>query len=208
MKKKYLRPALAIIVLVILGVLWFWGYRAVNARYEPLIAPDKTVTYEIGQTVPIGPEPENLLKPYGLDGFCYRVNSWQIVDTDTYLQEQRLEDPWQEDGIKPEKLMLVSVTVINDNNGLMDFPLTSLYLKGAQADSTLAVSLCNDLNADVIPYCNLSLPVSCEATITLPFALQRMRFTYHHWKNLEEYPFYFGCHAVNEGWEERIVPLN
>lgn len=208
MKKKYLRPALAFIVLVILGVLWFWGYRAVNARYELLIAPDKTVTYEIGQTVPIGPEPENLLKPEGLSGYCYRVNSWQIVDTDNYLQEQQLEDPWLEDGIKPEKLMLVSVTILNDNSGLYGFPLTSLYLKGAQAYCNISVSLCKDLNPEIIPYCNLSLPVSCEATVTIPFALQKMQFTYYHWTNLEDYPFYFGCDVVNEGWEKRIVPLN
>ena len=199
---KKLRRILLCLLAASLAVGWYLGYRAVNKWYEPLIRPDITVTYDMGEIVPIGPEP-NVLHPDELDGYCYRVNSSQIVDTVAYLTENSLEDPWGGDwSIKPEKLLLVSVTVINDGNLKNDFNLFTLGVKGAMENADLANAINPELKGNT-----LSLALGEEATVTIPFELKKLTFSFRSWRRIEEYPFYLFCNTRNEDREDRIVPL-
>lgn len=208
MKKKGLRRILVLTPVTVLAIGWFVAYRAVNRWYEPLRNPTKTVTYEMGQRVPIGPEPGNLLKPEGKDGYSYRVEHWEIVDTDDYLQEMNLTDPWQEDpSIKPEKLLLVTVTVTNENNGLNALNLLDLRVNMDPVQLLTAQQLCYDFYPEGNYPASLSLAITEEATVTLPYELNKYEFSWRHWRNLEDLPFYMYYLSVNEGWEERIVPL-
>ena len=209
MKKKGLRRILVLTLVAVLAIGWFVAYRAVNQWYEPLSNPTTTVTYEMGQRVPIGPEPENLLKPDGMDGYSYRVEHWEIVDTDNYLQDMNLTDPWQEDpSIKPEKLLLVTVTVTNENNGLNALNLLDLRVNMDPVQLLSAQQLCYDLYPQGSYPASLSLAITEEATVTLPYELNKYEFSRRHWRNLEDLPFYMYCLSVNEGWEKRIVPFN
>jgi hypothetical protein len=188
---------------------WYLGYRAVQNWYAPLINQGTTVTYAMGEIVPIGPEP-NVLKPEELDGYCYRVNSSRIVDTDTFLQESKQEDPWEEKDIKPEKLLLVSVTVINEGNLKKDFNLFQFDIKGRtmvgiKEEDQLAAAINPELKDNALP-----LALGDEATVTIPFGLYQDDFSTRSWRNLEEYPFSIYCHVQNKGevgWETRSVPL-
>lgn len=209
MKKKFLRRILVLTLVAVLAIGWFVAYRAVNKWYEPLSNPTTTVTYEMGQRVPIGPEPENLLKPDGMDGYSYRVEHWEIVDTDNYLQDMNLTDPWQEDpSIKPEKLLLVTVTVTNENNGLKALNLLDLRVNMDPVQLLSSQQLCYDFYPEGTYPASLSLAITEEATVTLPYELNKYEFSWRHWRNLEDLPFYMYCLGVNEGWEKRIVPFN
>lgn len=68
MKKKGLRRILVLTLVTVLAIGWFVAYRAVNKWYEPLRNPTTTVTYEMGQRVPIGPEPKTSSNPTGWTG--------------------------------------------------------------------------------------------------------------------------------------------
>lgn len=208
MKKKGLRRILVLTLVAVLAVGWFSAYRAVNQWYEPLCDPTTTVTYEMGQRVPIGPEPENLLQPEGMDGYSYRVEHWEIVDTDDYLQEMDLTDAWQDfQDLKPEKLLLVTVTVTNENNGSNAFNLLNLRVNMDPVQLHTSQRLCYDFYSQGNFPASLSLAITEESTVTLPYELNKFEFSRRHWRNLEDLPFYMYYLSVNEGWEQRIVPL-
>ena len=209
MKKKGLRQILVLTLVTVLAIGWFVAYRAVNKWYEPLRNPTTTVIYEMGQRVSIGPEPENLLKPEGKDGYSYRVEHWEIVDTDDYLQKMNLtDDAWQDDPfLKPEKLLLVTVTVTNENNGMNALNLSDLRVNMDPVQMAPTQRLCYDYYPQGSYPGSLSLAITEEATVTLPYALNKFEFSGRHWRNLEDLPFYMYCLSVNEGWEKRIVPL-
>lgn len=210
MKKKGLQRILVLTLIAVLAIGWLVAYRAVNRWYEPLRDPTKTVTYEMGQRVPIGPEPENLIKPEGMDGYSYRVEHWEIVDTDDYLQDMNLTDgAWQDDPfLKPKKLLLVTVTVTNENNGMNALNLSDLRVNMDPIQMAPTQRLCYDYYPQGSYPGSLSLAITEEATVTLPYALNKFEFSGRHWRNLEDLPFYMYCLGVNEGWEKRIVPLN
>jgi len=208
MKRKSLWRILILALVAVLAIGWFVAYRAVNRWYEPLRTPTTTVTYKMGQKVPVGPEPKNLLKPDGLDGYSYRVENWEIIDTDDYLQDMNLTDAWQEDpSLKPKKLLLVTVTVTNENNGLNNFNLSDLRVNMDPVQLFPTQQLCYDFHPEGSYPGSLSLAITEEATVTLPYALNEYEFSWRHWRNLEDLPFYMYCLGVSEGWEERIVPL-
>lgn len=208
MKKKGLRRILVLTLVAVLAIGWFVAYRAVNQWYEPLSNPTTTVTYEMGQRVPIGPAPENLLKPEEMDGYSYRVEHWEIVDTDDYLQEMNLTDAWQDfQDLKPEKLLLVTVTVTNENNGSNALNLSDLRVNMDPVQLATTQQLCYDFYPEGSYPGYLSLAITEEATVTLPYPLNKYEFSRRHWRNLEDLPYYMYCLGVNEGWEQRIVPL-
>lgn len=208
MKKKGLRRILILGVIAVLAIGWFAAYQAVNRWYEPLLIPIKTVNYKMGQRVPIGPEPKNLLQPQGWNGYSYRVHEWKILDTDTFLEEYQLQDHWEEEDYKPEKMLVVTVTVANENNAQKDFSLFQLDVQTELSDAFLDETLCAELNKGVTYPADIFIPVTEEVTLTLPYGLRRAEFSTRHWQNLEDQPFYMICRVTNEGWEERIVPLN
>ena len=207
MRKIGLRRILVLGLITVLAVGWYVAYRAVNQWYAPLLMPLNTVTYEMNARVPIGPEPKNILSPDGWEGYSYRVHEWEIVDTDAFLQEHQLSDPWKEDGGKPEKLLVVTATVANENNALKDFSLYQLDVRTELSNTFLSEELCAELNEGVEYPADIFIPVTEEVTLTLPYGLRRSEFSGKHWRNLEDQPFYMTCHVTNEGWEKRIVPL-
>ena len=208
MKKKGLRRILILGLVAVLGFGWFVAYRAVNRWYEPLIIPTNTVTYEMGQWVPIGPQPENILQPDGWSGYSYRVHDRKIMDTDAFLEEYQLQPHWQEEDIKPEKMLVATVTVANENNALMDFSLFQLAVKTELSTTFLDEVLCAELNEGVEYPADISIPLTEEVTLTLPYGLRSESFSARHWRNIEQLPFYMTFTMVNENWEQRIVPLN
>lgn len=208
MKKKGLRRILILGLVAVLGIGWFVAYRAVNRWYETLIIPTNTVTYEMGQRVPIGPEPENMLQPDGWSGYSYRVHDWKVVDTDAFLQENQLSTIWSEEDLKPEKLLMVTLTLSNENNVLKDFSLFQLKVGTQLSHTVLEEKLCAELNEGVEYPADIYVPLTEEVTLTLPYALYRSQFSSRHWRNLEDLPFYMTCQVLNEGYEKRIVPLH
>lgn len=205
--KKGLRRILISVLVAAVAVGWYIAYRAVNRWYEPLLPYGETVTYEMGQWVPIGPEPANIIQSEEFGGYNYQVNSWQIVDTDAYLQENQLDDPWVEPGTKPEKLLLVTVTIENDNSKVTDFNLYRMEAKTKQVKLDISDALCASINECLEYPMDISVPVSAKVTVTLPYMLFRHRFSGTHWRNIEDRPFYIKCPVVNPNWENRIVPL-
>lgn len=209
MKKKGLRRILILGLVAVLGIGWFAAYRAVNKWYQPLIKVEPIVTYQMGETVPIGPAPENLLKPDEASGYSFRVDHWEIVDTKVYLQKMNLTDPWQEfPSLEPEKLLLVTVTITNENSGHKYFKLSDLRVNMDPVQLSPEQQLCYDYYPEGTYPGSISLAITEEAAITLPYALNRFNFSSRHWRNLDDLPFYMYCLAANKGWEKRIVPLN
>lgn len=206
MKRKAWKRIALCIGAVTLAVSWYMGYRAVNARYWDLLPHYTTVTYDLGEAVPLGKEIRTDSK--GLEGYLYRVNSWELADREAYLREHQLENIFPEDAVLPERLMLVSVTIINDNNGGTPFSVNKLLLKGKFSSSRayLNTALYGALNVHE-EGSTVSPALSEETTIVLPFEIFKNQYAGSTWRNMEQAGFYITTSGTNTAMENRIVPL-
>ncbi|MBQ3214572.1 MAG: hypothetical protein IJB11_00480 [Oscillospiraceae bacterium] len=203
MRRKIVKLTAFLAVFSLLAGLWFWRYQAVQEKYRTYYRTEESVYYEMGEFVTMGPC--NAYKMRNIEGYSFRVDDYRLVDYSTYLTERNMADPLAETGqIIPNKLMLVTLTVRNDDNHVekdywtTGFSIHSVDLSG----SGLVTSITNDLFLALNPELEdsvLFLELGEEVTITLPYGLNREYFSDWTWHHLKDYQFSISVSEVNDG---------
>lgn len=183
MKKKVL---LFLIVVFVLAGGWIWRYDSLNQYYE-MITNNAQEVHSIGDTIHF----EQDYIDYGLeaDGYSLRVDSFELIDFDEYICSQNIE-PAQFDN-RPNKVALVSITIMNDGSKADGVALAELELFGIDEWLPVNYELLDTLNPVLKGNLGISLAEGTEYQVVLPYGLYKNSFSSGTWNHLDEYNFFF-----------------
>lgn len=201
MRKRIVKIIAFLAAFSLLAGLWFWRYQAVQEKYRPYRSTKEKVYYEMGEYVTMGPI--NAYKMRDIEGYSFRVEDYRLVDYQAYLTERSMVDPIAETGQNiPDKLVLVTVTIRNDDNyATGDLWTTGFSIHGVNlSGSGLVSGVTNELFLALNPELEdlvLWLELGEEVTVTIPYGLNREYFSDWTWHHLEDYRFSVSVSEVN-----------
>lgn len=203
MRKRVVKITALLAAFSVVAGLWFWRYQAVQEKYRAYYRTEESVYYEMGEFVTMGPF--NAYKMRDIEGYSFRVDDYRLVDYSDYLTERNMSDPIAVTGQNvPDKLMLVTMTIRNDDNHAekdywtTGFSIHSVHLSGSGLVSTITNDLFLALNPELEDMV-LFLELGEEVTITIPYGLNREYFSDWTWHHLQDYQFRISVSEVNYG---------
>lgn len=201
MRKRAVKITAFVATFSLLAGLWFWRYQAVQEKYRPYRSTNETVYHEMGEFVTLGPF--NAYKMRDIEGYSFRVDDYRLVNYQAYLTERNMADPIAETGQNiPDKLMLVTMTVRNDDNHATGdlwttgFSIHPVKLSGSGLVSSVINELFLALNPELEDLV-LFLEQGEEVTVTIPYSLNLEYFSDWTWSHLEDYQFSVSVSEVN-----------
>lgn len=182
MKKKYI-IALTLALLLVAG--WTWRYVSMNAYFDSLVTTKKE-TYQIGDVVPF--EDDTGEWKTNLNGYSLRVDNFDVMDFDTYAGSIDFEpDEYYYPG---EKVILISVTLFNDDSDADGVMLTDYNLYGVDQLINLDWDLLIAANPVLEGNYGIQLLSGTECKLVLPYKLQREYFGTWTWNHFDDYELY------------------
>lgn len=187
MKKRDVKQhkAVWVVFTFLLAITWWLRFCSLNQHYRN-ICNERREIYKLGDIVPTG---DNYLNKESFnDGYSIRVDAYDVADFDVYVRDGVVSP--DVNSIKPEKLALVSITLINEYNTSGSFFLPDIWLHsidnyaGMDWDLLIELNPILDSNYDI----KLSPGESCE--IILPFDFFRIYFAKDTWENIENTEFF------------------
>lgn len=180
--KKPVRLILILMVLVLLAAGWTWRYVTLNKYYDDLDNGDYKLYYA-GELVPF--EDDGNDKYTDLNGYYIRVDGYEVKDYDAYLDEKGITLPQNETA--PDKLALVTVTLVNESCDPNPIMLTDMMLHGV--DSVIAMDWDVLVKANPILNSNtgIALNPGTECQLILPYGLRKHQFEGSTWRRIDNY---------------------
>lgn len=185
MKKRTKRLLILAAALLLTG-LWIWRVVTLNRFYRELDNSGREM-YAMGDIVPY--ERDHIGKDT-LEGYSLRVDSVEIRDWDSYLAEGNYT--LEQKRLRPERLLLVTVTLFNEDNENEEDILWLTELECTDEDSVIHVD--RDLVKVVNPYLEgqylgAQLPPGSSVQLVLPFGLWKSQLS-GVWNHLDGYHMY------------------
>ncbi len=182
--KKHKKWIIAVIC-ILLATAWIWRYVSMNKYYDDLDNGEYKL-YQMGEMVPF--EDDSTGNGENLNGCYIQATGIQVRDCDALLKEKNLtlSSHYQ----KPEKLVLVTVTVKNETSEEKMLPLTGIGLHGVDTNVSMNNELLYGLNPQLNKNANITLSSSEVCSFVLPYDLYRSRFGGITWMNIKRYKFY------------------
>lgn len=180
--KKPVRLILILTVLVLLAAGWTWRYVTLNKYYDDLDNGDYKL-YQAGELVPF--EDDGNDKYTNLNGYYIRVDGYEVKGYHAYLEEKGITLPANESA--PDKLALVTVTLVNESCEPNPVMLTDMMLHGV--DSVIAMDW--DVLVKANPILNgntgIALNPGTECQLVLPYGLRKNQFEGSTWRKIDNY---------------------
>lgn len=183
--KKALSFILAFAVIASLAGLWTWRYITLNRYYDDLDNGSYQL-YQMGELVPFEDDGNDLYTD--LNGYFVRVDGYEICDYDKYLEDGDFAITQDKNG--SDKLVLVYITLINENCEPNPVSLLDLHLRGVDTPLNMDWDLLPMANSALGGYTALALAPGTEQQLVLPYGLRKSDFEGSTWRNLEEYSLY------------------
>ncbi|MBQ7344878.1 MAG: hypothetical protein IJW45_02295 [Oscillospiraceae bacterium] len=206
MTKRKWRWIVGTLVFAILAGLWTWRYCKTQAEFAPLIRPSSVEYYEMDETVSIGPI--TAYKEDVLTGYSFCVDESEIMDYDAFLERFGADDPLTEKDNIPDKILLLTVTVRNEDNSVSDFSLFKFKCHGTGASASFRRELLK-LVAPELEDVTLDLALGDEITVMIPYELRRDQFSDWSWWHLDDFEMYLSILEITEEYDlRRAVKVN
>lgn len=182
--KKSFYWLLFIPVLLLAGG-WTWRYISLNQYYEG-ISDSTQVVYSIGESVQFG---EDYID-YKLtaDGYSIRIDDFVIVNADK-LSDMVEIDTTQLESV-PDRIALVSITVMNEGSTAVGVPLTELELYGVDEWLFAEYELLDLMNPVLEGNSGISLADGTSYQVVLPYGLYENRFSNYSWNHMDHYELF------------------
>lgn len=185
MKKRTKRLLILAAALLLTG-LWIWRVVTLNRFYRELDIREREM-YSIGDIVPYE---RDYIGKDTLEGYSLRVDSVEIRDWESYLSEGNYT--LEQERPRPEKLLLVTVTLFNEDNENEEdvFWLTELKCTGEDSVIHLNWDLVKVINPSLEgQYLGLQAAPGSSVQLVLPFGLWRSQLS-GVWNHLDRYHMY------------------
>ena len=184
--KKRTKRLLILAAALLLAGLWVWRVVTLNRFYRELDNSEREM-YSIGDIVPYE---RDYIGKDTLEGYSLRVDSVEIRDWESYLAEGNytLEGAHS----RPEKLLLVTVTLFNEDNVNEEdvFWLTELKCTGEDSVIHLNWDLVKVINPYLEgQYLGAQVAPGSSVQLVLPFSLWKFQLS-GVWNHLDSYHMY------------------
>lgn len=183
--KKTVRLILVITLLILLAAGWTWRYVTLNKYYDDLDNGDYRL-YQAGELVPF--EDDGNDKDTDLNGYYIRVDGYEIRDYHDYLADSGISLP--ETGSDPDKLALVTVTLVNENCEPNPVMATDMMLRGVDSVMTMNWDVLVKSNPILEGNTGIALNPGTKCQLILPYDLRKDRFDGSTWRNIDEYKLF------------------
>lgn len=186
---RKIRNILLVILTLALAAGWLWRYITMNSYYDAMIADYITQTYAVGDIVSFGTDYSgaDFSGKGGLEGYSIRVDKVEIVDYDSYITSENLileDDPYRVD---PDKLVLVHITLLNENSEADGVMLSGLPLMSRADNIPIDYNVLAALNNGNY---GVHLSQQTQYSTVIPYQLFKDHFRPSTWRNLETQSFY------------------
>lgn len=180
--KKPVRLILVLVVLALLAGGWVWRYVTLNKYYDDLDNTDFKL-YQAGEWVPFEDDGNDIYTD--LNGYYIRVDGYEVKDCEAYLEETGIT--LGAAGSAPDKLALVTVTLVNESCASNRVMLGDMKLHGV--DSVMFMN--SEVLAKANPVLNgktgIALEPGTECQLILPFGLNKDQFDGGTWRTIDNY---------------------
>lgn len=179
--RKKIRLLLVIAVLMLLAAGWTWRYVTLNQYYDALDNGDVRL-YQSGELVPF--ENDGNDKDTNLNGYYIRVDDYEIRDYQEYLDDTGISIP--EDTSVPDKLVLITVTLINESCETNPVMVSDMVLHGVDFLTKMDWDVLLKANPILEGNTGIALNPGTECELILPYTLYKHQFKYSTWRNIDE----------------------
>lgn len=183
--KKVLRLILIATVLVLLAVGWTWRYVTLNNYYNDLDNRDYQL-YQAGDLVPFEDDGNDM--DTDLNGYYIRVDGYEIRDYQDYLEDTAISLP--ESDTAPDKLALITVTLVNETCAPNPIMATDMMLRGVDSVMPMDWDVLVQANPILGGNTGIALNPGTECHLILPYGLRKDRFDGSTWRNINKYKLF------------------
>lgn len=175
---------IVLLAFILLTSLWAWRYRAVNSYYSQM---DKSSIqyFSMNEDVPFG---DDFIEwQVDANGYYIRVNQFEILDYDEYMEENCFEFAPM---LEPEKIALVHITLRNDNSNSEGIYLTDFVLHGIDSYQGMDWQALVAANPILAGGFGIQLAPGTQEEFVLPYYIKKDSFGIGTWVNIDDYTFY------------------
>lgn len=184
-RKKMFLIIGALLLIILLVVGWCWRFASLNHFYWG-ISKQKTEVYDSHEMVWF--EDDYLDKDLQADGYGIRVDGFTIENYQEYMDTNHYPIP---DGEKPpQRIVLVTVTLYNENSTANGVMLPELMLHGIDSYSNVDWDVLYAANPVLNDKPGINLKQGRECTLVLPFPLFEKLYNGQTWDNIDDYEFF------------------
>lgn len=183
--KKRVRLILVIAVVLLLATGWTWRYITLNQYYDGLDNGDYQL-FQTGELVPF--ENDGNDKDTDLNGYHIRADSYEIRDFEEYVQQTGITPTKIKE--TPDKLVLVSVTLVNESDNPNPVILTEMKLHGVDSVTFMSAEMLTKVNPILEGDIGIALSPETECQLILPFGLYEQSYSRRTWRNIVDYQLY------------------
>ena len=183
---------LLLVAALLLAGSWMWRYTTLNWYYES-INSNTQIIYSIGENIPFGQD----YIDYQLvaNGYSVCIEHFDIIDANDLFNSVGI-DPTQLESV-PDRIALVSLTVMNDGSTDEGVPLEELELFGIDEWMFLEYELLDLMNPGLEGNSGISLADGTNHHVILPYGLYKNRFSNHTWTHMDKYRFFFATNNAS-----------
>lgn len=183
--KKHKKGCLLVGIVLLIAWAGWVIYFNVSSRLTTI----DTEIYKIGDIVPC--EDDRIGGYTPTPGYEFRVDQYQMVDTQTYLESMGI--PMTQN--ISDKLVIVTITLFNRDSDAEGIMLTDLQLHGIDNYAGMNITLLANLNPILKNNPGIQLQKGKQVELKLPFDLYSVHYSSHTWQHIEEYPLYLRISA-------------
>ena len=198
--KKWVRWTIVLSVVALLAGAWTWRYVTMNRYYDDLDNSGYAL-YHIGDVVPFGIDGND--KSTDLNGYHFRVDGYEILPYQTYLDKIGAELPLRPDD--PDRLVLVYATLINEDCAPNLVMLPPLTLRGVDSAFMMDMDVLRAANPWLGSNAGLALDPGTEQALVLPYEVHDDSLRTQTLASLDEYEMYL---QVTSGLTRKEVLLS
>lgn len=177
-----------IIVIIALCVLWAVRYINLNAKY--INRHIETIEFKIGEVVTF--DEDYIAWGMNANGYSLRVDDFRIIEYDEsilLLPSTNIDVAYNDYMPTPERVGLVTITLLNDYSDAEGIWLPELILHGIDMYSDLNLELLSVLNPILNDSLGVTLFPNTEHSFILPYNLRKMHYNSHTWSNMDDREF-------------------
>lgn len=192
---------LFILTCVLLTVLaWITKFCSINDYYKSY-SNNTSRQYSLHEWVEFGQD--YLDYSVSANGYRVRANSCKIINGDEFAK--LIDYSFEDEQSCPEKLAIVTISLVNNNSTTEGVMLSELSLHGCDSIAYLNWDLLCAANPILENNLGIQTPPNTECTIVLPFVLSRQYYSRSTWENIDNYELFL---RVTEYPTRKLILVN